>query len=227
VLVDLDLQFGQAATHLNLSPKLDFARLAVDDIARTDAEALAGYLTPHGSGLKLLASPTSPDSAARISVEEVEQVIGTLRTTFDFVVVDCGSRLDPRSIWVLEQAQENVLVVFPELGSLRAMSDLMQFLSEAAVLQGRTHFVVNHISARELLKTRDVENLLRSRPTAEIPFADVDMIRSVNEGSPIVLTRPSSPAGLAIQHLAAALIGAEMRLSRRPPKERRPIFSRG
>jgi pilus assembly protein CpaE len=227
VLVDLDLQFGQAATHLNLSPKLDFARLAVDDIARTDAEALAGYLTPHASGLKLLASPTSPDSAARISVEEVEQVIGTLRTTFDFVVVDCGSRLDPRSIWVLEQAQENVLVVFPELGSLRAMSDLMQFLSEAAVLQGRTHFVVNHISARELLKTRDVENLLRSRPTAEIPFADVDMIRSVNEGSPIVLTRPSSPAGLAIQHLAAALIGAEMRLSRRPPKERRPIFSRG
>ncbi|HEY7451943.1 MAG TPA: AAA family ATPase [Candidatus Limnocylindria bacterium] len=228
VLVDLDLQFGQAATHLNLSPKLDFARLAVDDIALTDPEALAGYLTPHGSGLQLLASPTSPDSAARISVEEVEQVIGTLRTMFDFVVVDCGTRLDPRSIWVLEQAQENVFVVFPELGSLRAMSDLIAFLADAAVLQGRTHFVVNHISARELLKTRDVENLLRSRPTAEIPFADVDMIRSVNEGSPIVLSRPSSPAGLAIQRLAAALVGAELRASTpRPTKERRPLFSRG
>jgi pilus assembly protein CpaE len=230
VLVDLDLQFGQAATHLNLSPKLDFARLAVDDIARTDAEALAGYLTPHGSGLQLLASPTSPDSAARISVEEVEQVLGTLRTMFDFVVVDLGSRLDPRSISVMEQAQENVLVVFPELGSLRAMSDLMAFLGDAAVLPGRTHFVVNHISARELLKTRDVENLLRSRPTAEIPFADVDMIRSVNEGTPIVLSRPSSPAGLAVQRLAAALVGAELRTSEprpKPAKERRPLFSRG
>jgi pilus assembly protein CpaE len=222
VLVDLDLQFGQAATHLNLSPKLDFARLAVDDIARTDSEALAGYLTPHGSGLQLLASPTSPDSAARISVEEVEQVLGTLRTMFDFVVVDLGSRLDPRSISVMEQAQENVLVVFPELGSLRAMSDLMAFLGDAAVLPGRTHFVVNHISARELLKTRDVENLLRSRPTAEIPFADVDMIRSVNEGTPIVLSRPSSPAGLAVQRLADALVGAELRTS-----EPRPLFSRG
>jgi pilus assembly protein CpaE len=230
VLVDLDLQFGQAATHLNLSPKLDFARLAVDDIARTDSEALAGYLTPHGSGLQLLASPTSPDSAARISVEEVEQVLGTLRTMFDFVVVDLGSRLDPRSISVMEQAQENVLVVFPELGSLRAMSDLMAFLGDAAVLPGRTHFVVNHISARELLKTRDVENLLRSRPTAEIPFADVDMIRSVNEGTPIVLSRPSSPAGLALQRLAAALVGAELRTSEprpKPAKERRPLFSRG
>ena len=195
VLVDLDLQFGQVATHLNLQPKLDFSRLAVDDLARTDPDGLEGYLTAHASGLKVLASPPSPDSAARISVEEVEQVIQTLRTTFDFVVVDCGTRLDPRTIWVIEQAQENVFVVFPELGSLRAMSDFMAFLGEAAILQGRTHFVVNHISARELLKTRDVENLLRSRPTAEIPFADVDMIRSVNEGSPIVLSRPSSPVG--------------------------------
>jgi len=227
VLVDLDLQFGQAATHLNLSPKLDFARLADDDAARTDPEGLASYLTPHGSGLMLLASPTSPDSAARITVEEVEQVIGTLRTMFDFVVVDCGTRLDPRTIWVLEQAQANVFVVFPELGALRAMSDLIHFLGEAAILQGRTHFVVNHISARELLKTRDIENLLQSRPTAEIPFADVDMIRSVNEGTPIVLSKPSSPVGLAIQRLVTALVGAELRATSKPAKERRPLFSRG
>jgi pilus assembly protein CpaE len=226
-LVDLDLQFGQVATHLNLSPKMDISRAAVDDIALTDPEALASYLTPHSSGLQVLASPTSPDSAARISVEEVERLVSTLRTTFDFVVVDCGTRLDPRTMWVLEQAQENVFVIFPELGALRAMSDLMQFLGEAAVLQGRTHFVVNHISARELLKTRDVEHLLRSRPTAEIPFADVDMIKSVNEGSPIVLSRPSSPVGLAIQRLAAALVGAELRPTPRPSKERRALFSRG
>lgn len=227
VLVDLDLQFGQVATHLNLSPKLDWSRLVVDDLALTDPEALSGYLTPHGSGLTVLASPPSPDSAARITVEEIEQVIGTLRTMYDFVVIDCGTRLDPRTIWVIEQAQENVFVVFPELGALRAMSDLMSFLGDAAILQGRTHFVVNHISARELLKTRDVENLLRARPTAEIPFADVDMIRSVNEGAPIVLSKPSSPVGLSIQRLAAALVGAELRSTTRPQKERRALFSRG
>lgn len=227
VLVDLDLQFGQVATHLNLTPKLDFARLADDDDARTDPEGLAAYLTPHDSGLMVLASPTSPDSAARISVEDVEQVIGTLRSVFDFVVVDCGTRLDPRTIWVLEQAQANVFVVFPELGALRAMNDLIHFLGEAAILQGRTHFVVNHVASRELLKTRDVENLLRSRPTAEIPFADVDMSRSVNEGSPIVLSKPSSPAGLAIQRLTAALVGADLRSTSKPTKERRSLFSRG
>jgi pilus assembly protein CpaE len=227
VLVDLDLQFGQVATHLNLNPKLDFARLAQDEIGRTDPEAMGAYLTAHGSGLVILASPVGPDSAARISVEEVEQIIGTLRTMFDFVVVDCGTRLDPRTIWVIEQAQENVLVVFPELGALRAMSELIHFLGEAAILQGRTHYVVNHISARELLKVRDVEKMLQSRPTAEIPFADVDMTRSVNEGAPIILSKPSSPVGLAIQRLTTALVGAELRSTSKPGKERRALFSRG
>lgn len=227
VLVDLDLQFGQVATHLNLSPKLDFARLAMDEAGRSDPEILGAYLTTHDSGLVVLASPVGPDSAARISVEEVEQIIGTLRTMFDFVVIDSGSRLDPRTIWVIEQAQENVLVVFPELGALRAMSELVHFLGEAAILQGRTHFVVNHVSARELLRTRDVESLLQSRPTAEIPFADVDMIRSVNEGSPIVLSKPSSPVGLAVQRLTTALVDGELRSISKPRKERRPLFSRG
>jgi MinD-like ATPase involved in chromosome partitioning or flagellar assembly len=53
------------------------------------------------------------------------------------------------------------------------------------------------------------------------------MSRSVNEGSPIVLSKPSSPVGLAIQRLTAALVGAEMRSTSKPNKERRPLFSRG
>ena len=227
VLVDLDLQFGQVAIHLNVAPKLDFTRLADDDDARTDPEALAPYLTRHSSGLMVLASPVSPDSGARISVEAVDQVMGTLRAAFDFVVVDCGTRLDPRTMWVLEQAKENVFVVYPEVGALRAMAELLTFLGEAAVLQGRTHVVVNHISGRELLKTRDVENFLGMRPTAEIPFADVDMTSAINHGSPLILTKPGSSAGHAIERLVTALVGAELRVPARAAKDRRPLFSRG
>ena len=32
-LIDMDLQFGQVATHLNLSPRFDLAGLAGDDQA--------------------------------------------------------------------------------------------------------------------------------------------------------------------------------------------------
>ena len=46
---------------------------------------------------------------------------------------------------------------------------------------------------------------------AEIPYSEVDMIRAVNEGVPVVFSRPSSAASRAIQLLTVASVGAEWR----------------
>ncbi len=137
------------------------------------------------------------------------------------MIVDLGSRLDPRSLWMLEQADTHIFVIFPEIAALRATSLLLAFLAETATLRARTHFVVNHIFPKELLKTRDLENLLRSKPAAEIPYTEVEMIRAVNEGVPVVTSRPGSPVTLALQKVAQAIAGIETEPSGPPPRERR------
>jgi MinD-like ATPase involved in chromosome partitioning or flagellar assembly len=86
---------------------------------------------------------------------------------------------------------------------------------------------VNHVFPKELLKTRDVENLLRTRPTAEIPYTEVEMIRAVNEGVPVVTSRPGSPVALALHQMAQALVGIQTETrdeQAKPP--RRSIFAR-
>ena len=195
LLIDMDLQFGQVATHLNLTPRFDLAGLAGDDPALSDPELAMTYLTQHSSGVQVLAAPTHPDADFRVSVDQLERALAILRPRFDEVIVDCGSRLDPRTLWMLEQASTHVFVIFPEIAALRATSVLLGFLAETATLRAKTHFVVNHIFPKELLKTRDVENLLRTKPAAEIPYTEVDMIRAVNEGVPVVTSRPGTPVG--------------------------------
>ncbi len=140
------------------------------------------------------------------------------RPRFDVIVVDCGSRLDSRTLWMLEQADTHVFVIFPEIAALRATSQLLGFLSETATLRARTHFVVNHVFPKELLKTRDIENLLGSRPVAEIPYTEVEMIRAVNEGVPVVIGRPASSAATAVHGLVQAILGIETATS---PKGRK------
>ena len=54
------------------------------------------YLTPHSSGVQVLAAPTHPDADFRVSVDQLERALAILRPRFDEVIVDCGSRLDPR-----------------------------------------------------------------------------------------------------------------------------------
>lgn len=211
LLIDLDLQFGQVATHLNLTPRYDISDLCRDDQAIDDPSIAPTYLTQHSSGVSVLAAPLNPEADFRITVDHLEKAIGALKSGFDHILVDCGSRLDPRTLWMLEQADTHIFVIFPEIAALRATTLMLGFLGEAATLRAVTHLVVNHIFPKELLKTRDVENLLKARPAAEIPYTEVDMIRAVNEGVPVVFSRPSSPASQAIQALALAIVGGEGR----------------
>ncbi len=225
LLVDLDLQFGQVATHLNLTPRYDIAGLASDEQALADPELARMYLTTHASGLVVLAAPSRPESDARVTLEHVERIFELMRPSFDHIIVDMGSRLDSRAVWMLEQADAHVFILFPEIAALRAMSLLMNFLAETTPLQARAALVVNHIFPKELLKTRDVENLLRTKPAAEIPYTEIDMIRSVNEGVPLVIGRPASPATAALRRVAQAVIGIEQQTPAEK-RGRRRLFRR-
>jgi len=227
LLVDLDLQFGQVATHLNLTPRYDIGGLASDEQALADPELARMYLTTHSSGLVVLAAPTRPEADFRVTLEHLERIFELMSPSFDHIIVDLGSRLDTRTVWLLEQADAHVFVLFPEIAALRAMSMLMTFLAETTPLQARAAIVINHVFPKELLKTRDVENLLRTKPAAEVPYTEVEMIRSVNEGVPLVIGRPGSPATIALRRVAQAVIGIEQQQAAPVKKsERRRLFSR-
>lgn len=228
LLMDLDLQFGQVATHLNLSPRYDLAGLASDDQALADTELARAYVTTHASGLAVLAAPPRPEADFRVTVEHVERIVEVMRPLFDHIVVDLGSRLDPRSLWLLEQSDVHVFVLFPEIAALRSMSLLNAFLAETTPLQARALLVINHVLPTELLKARDVENLLRAKPAAEVPYTEVEMMRAVNEGVPIVIGRPTSPASTALRRLAQATIGIESAPATATRSSgRRRLFRRG
>lgn len=226
LLIDLDLQFGQVATHLNLTPRYDVAGLASDEQALADPELARSYLTMHSSGLAVLAAPTRPEADFRVTLEGIQRMIEIMRPSFDHIIVDLGSRLEPRTLWLLEQADSHLFVLFPEIAALRAMSLLMTFLAETTPLQARSHIVINHVFPKELLKTRDVENLLRTAPAAEIPYTEVEMIRSVNEGVPLVIGRPASPAAAALRRVAQTVIGIEQQAPNTRKPQRRGIFKR-
>ena len=226
LLIDLDLQFGQVATHLNLTPRYDVAVLATDDAALADPDLARTYLATHSSGLSVLAAPTRPEADFRVTLEHLQAIIELMRPSYDHIVVDLGSRLDPRSLWVLEQSDAHVFVLFPEIAALRSMSLLMAFMTDATPLRARTHLVINHVFPKELLKTRDVENLLRAKPAAEVPYTEVEMIRSVNEGVPLVVARPASPAAAAMRKVAQAVIGIDQQTPVAKRQERRKLFGR-
>jgi pilus assembly protein CpaE len=228
-IIDLDLQFGQVATHLNITPRLSIADIAKDDVALKDPGVLPTYVERHESGLAVMAAPSTPDGGSSITEATVRQLLDTASRGYRYVVVDAGSGLDARSEAVLRRATDVVIVVTPEFPALKAVHSLRDLLAGSGVELGETSFVLNQIFAREMLRLRDIEEALDSKIALTIPYDAFAFLKSVNEGVPVVLGAPRSGAAEQLFRLATRITGGEASAA---PAERRSkglgsLFGRG
>jgi pilus assembly protein CpaE len=160
ILVDFALQFGGVATLLDLDPKQTIADVVREEASLREPELLRTFAMRHDSGLHVLAAPAAPEAAQSISSAHVELILATLLESYDAVVVDAGSTLDERVLTIFAAVDQVILVVTPEIGALKTMHALLDYLNEAGTIATKTTFVLNNLFAREILKLQDVESFL-------------------------------------------------------------------
>jgi pilus assembly protein CpaE len=209
VLVDLDLQFGGVATHLNLDPKQTLADIVRDGSALREPEFLRTYAMRHDSGLHVIAAPVTPESAETITPAHVTALIVALLEGYESVVIDAGSVLDERALTVFGAAETIVLPVYPEISALKAVHGLLDYLNETGTIEGKSTFVLNNMFARDILKPRDIEAALGTKISLDLPYDPFLYLKAVNEGVPIVLGAPRSPASERLMRLSAMAFGTD------------------
>ncbi len=209
VIVDLDLQFGQVATHLNVTPRQTLADVVRDDAAQNEPELLRTYATRHDSGLHVLAAPGGPEQAALVTADHIERILTTLLDSYDQVVIDTGSFLDERTLAAFEHADSVLFVVNPEIAALKAVAALVEYLNEAGTVAAKTTFVLNNTFGREILKLRDVESALGTKVATELPYDAFLYLKAVNEGVPIVQGAARSVAADRLAKLSVSAFGAD------------------
>lgn len=207
LIFDFDLQFGQVATHLNLKPQLTLADLAHDEQSLREPDLLRTYAIKHDSGLDVIAAPGSPEAGRDITPEQVNLALSTARTAYETVVIDAGSDLDERSLAVLERAEAVVIPIVPEIGALKALHSLLDYLTEVGSAAAAATFVLNHQFAREMLSMKQIEAAIGTKIEAEIPYDPGLYLKAINEGVPIVRSAPTSPPARALARLAAIATG--------------------
>ena len=209
VLVDLDLQFGGVATHLNLHPKQTIIDAVLDDAALREPELLRTYAMRHDSGLHVLAAPTTPGAAEQITADHVINIVGTLLDGYESVVIDAGSTLDERILSVFELAETIILPVYPEIAALKAVHGLLDYLNEAGTFGAKATFVLNNMFAREILKPRDIEAALGTRISMDLPYDGFLYLKAINEGVPIVQGAARSAPAERLTRLSATAFGQD------------------
>jgi pilus assembly protein CpaE len=200
VVVDLDLQFGDAGLALGLQPERTIYDLATSGGA-LDADKVDGYLAEHGSGLRVLLAPVRPDQAQSITVEFLKDLYATLTTAFDFVVVDTPPGFSPEVIATIDASSSICMIGMLDAPSLKNTKIGLETLGLMGYAPDRVRVVLNRADTSVGISHADVVAILGRAPDVLIP-SQRDVVRWLNAGEPIVLASKRSEPAKAFRALA-------------------------
>jgi pilus assembly protein CpaE len=206
LLLDLDLQFGDAAIMLGIDPQRTLLDL-VTAPGELDGEKFGGYVVKHGSsGLELLPAPLRPEEGELVTEQKIERLLDVAGSAYDAVVVDTSPSFHGPMLSALDRSDVLLLICTPEVPTLKNVRLGLETLRKLSFPEDRVRIVLNRANADGGIGRAQVESVLAMPVSYELPSSP-DVPVAVNEGTPVSLSSPSSPFSIAVHELASSLIG--------------------
>lgn len=203
VLLDLNLQFGNAAMFFDLRPRTTIVDYARGDIARVTEEDFAQYLADHKSGVNILAAPPSPEEADLVSIAAVQQAIDLARSGRDVVVVDLAAKLDEVTLAALDVTDIVCVVAAPHLAALQSTSDTLAMLTRLGISNERILVTLVRNTPKGI-DDPGVAKFLGRKPDVVVPYSE-KADAAADLGVPYVLAEPNDKVTAALKQLAVRL----------------------
>ncbi|HCU91265.1 MAG TPA: MinD/ParA family protein [Actinobacteria bacterium] len=199
-VVDLDLAFGDVA----ISVLLDPARTIVDALpmaGHLDVTGAASLLTTYRQGLAMLLAPVTPGDAEKIPASLVGELLGVLRTMFDYVVVDTPAQFSEHVLTAMDASAHHVLLTTPDVPALKNLRVTLDMLDLLSYPRGIRSVVLNRADSKVGLSVEHVQRVVRCPISAHVPSSRAVPV-SINKGTPITLDNPAHPVSQAIIRFA-------------------------
>jgi pilus assembly protein CpaE len=201
VLIDADLQFGDIAVMLKLSPQHTIVD-AVSALDRLDPSLMQNLLVEHTpSGLLVLPAPLEPAFADQIGASEMVRIVEVLRSFCSFVILDTPAYFNDVVLGLIEISDDVLLVAGMDIPNIKNVKIGLQTLRLLNTPMEKLRLVLNRANSKVKLDVSEVEKTLQVQADSLIP-SDVVVPQAVNKGVPVVLSAPKSSVTKALEQLA-------------------------
>lgn len=204
LLVDAVLTAGQVAMMLDATPRVTwehYVGISHDAISDEDLEQL---VSPHKSGLCYVASPKSPLAADAFSDEFWRTVFGEFKRRNEFIVVDLPHDFSDMTIQLLNTSNWVLLVLAPEIGSLRAASSALEIYDKLGYPGDKIKLVLNRTTSTGIQQAK-LEKVLERPFDFVLPHDAGEVRRALDFGVPFVMENPDLAISQLIENMAYQL----------------------
>ncbi|MDQ2982308.1 MAG: AAA family ATPase [Actinomycetota bacterium] len=218
LLLDLDLQFGDAAIMLGLEPEKTIYDL-VSAPGELDSDKLAGYTTRHASGLDVLPAPLRPEDAELVTEAKLARLLEVARESYDVIVVDTSPFFHGPMLATLDRTDDLLLLTSLDVPTIKNVRLSLQTLELLSFPRDRIKVVLNRANSKVGMQRKEVESALEMSVGFEVP-SDRAVPIAVNRGNPAVLGDARADFSRAVKELGKTLVTAQA-----AAKERRKFLA--
>src|SRR5919202_1514308 len=203
-VVDGNLAFGDVGVALNLPATKTVADLA-HHASMVDADLVSDVMATHSSGVRVLLAPPTPQDAEAVSADHLRAVLARLVTMFDYIFVDTRPSFEETQLVLLDASDTVLLVLTQEMTAIKAAKQYLEGSELLGYPGEKTMLVLNRAGPNSQITPEDIEAHLKGRLRGRIPDDPAAVLRSINEGVPLVLSAPEGRFAQAINHLASVV----------------------
>jgi pilus assembly protein CpaE len=205
LLLDTAFFTGQVSMLLNMAPKSTLGKFSDYHSTEIDDAMIEDLINQHESGLNFIATPRFPVAVDVFTLDFWNVVFGKLNQHYNFIVIDTPHDFSDSVISTLMVASTILLVMAPEMGSLRMATSALKVYDQLGIVPENIKMVLNRPFPNAGIDRAQLEKALGRTFDFEIPYEPTEVLRAINLGKPFVLNHPELPVSKKIEDMAYAL----------------------
>jgi pilus assembly protein CpaE len=205
LLIDLNLQFGDALSFVHDGQPASTLADVAHDISRLDASFLAASSVKIAANYSILAAPEDLTRAMEIKPEHLDAILSVALTQYDFVLLDMSRTLDTLAIKVLDRAYRIFPVLQAGLPGLRNASKLLAVFKSLGYPADKIEVIVNRFEKGGDISQADIQRSLGTTNLRTVPNSYKEVNASINQGDALAEVTRSNAVAKSLADFALSL----------------------
>ncbi|MDR7125885.1 AAA family ATPase [Pseudotabrizicola sp. 4114] len=207
-LLDLDFQYGSAATYLDL-PRKEIVFEVLSDTANIDSDTFLQSMLTFNDRLHVFTAPADMLPLDILGPEDIGRVIDMAAANFDYVIIDMPKTIVAWTESVLTRAHVYFALLELDLRSAQNVLRLIRALKAEALPHEKLRYVLNRAPKfTDLSGKSRVKRMAESLDIAievQLPDGSAQVTQANDHGLPLSETAAKNPLRKEIQKLAKSL----------------------
>lgn len=207
VVVDLVLPIGSIAGIVGYEGEQNVVMVAEMLSSETPPEFFRNSLTQMANWrFHLLAGSPEPESGNELKVARIEEIVASLKETYDYVLLDLGRSLSRISLPLIEHADLIALIVSTDLSMVNLTKTVLDYLRAKGVQDASIYAILNRAVGLGGLTKAEAEKIIGLEIQTAMPYLAENFSLANNQHLPIALKYPTETATIVLREAAQQMV---------------------